>query len=181
MLLISPRHERLYKTYQGLFYDDAVQESIVDIICDLCNKTRTPNDYLQYTILQKLRTYNFIEYEPKFFPDGEINVQVPFVRRNVKIVHPIVDDTSVLELCFMLSSISGSGNRPLNVSLSIPYVRYSRNISHVLSIMRIILSHAEHLRKIEFCDLHDASIGHIVPLDIKFSNFNVDELFLHVM
>jgi len=104
-------------------------------------------------------------------------VQVPFAGRNVKIIHPIVDDTSVLELCFMLDSISRSGNHPLNVSLSIPYMRYSRNIRNALNIMRIILSKAEHLRKIEFCDLHNASIEHIIPLSIKFSNFNVDELF----
>jgi ribose-phosphate pyrophosphokinase len=176
MLLISPRHDRLYKTYQGLCYDDSIQDKIVDIIYNLCNLCNEPLTY-RYKILESLCPYILIEYKPSFFPDGEINVQIPFAGRNLKIIHPIVDDTSVLELCFMLDSLSRSGNRPLNLELSIPYMRYSRNVWPALTIMQIILSHAEHLRKIEFCDLHNASIEHIIPRSIKFSNLNVDELF----
>jgi|GEM_PF-1354850 len=189
MILISPRHERLYKTYEALFCDDFIQKSIVDIICNFCNKTRTPNDYLEYTILQKLCTYNFIKYEPTFFPDGEINVQIPFAGHNLKIIHPIVDDTSVLELCFMLDSISRSGNRPLNVSLSIPYMRYARqdrvcslgeSVS-AISIIRIILSHAEDLKMMQFFDVHnDGILNAITKKNIFVQNLKSELLFSYI-
>lgn len=130
--------------------------------------------------------FDFIKCSSSTFADGELRFELNAtnIRNNVvRVVHPLIDDTSVLELIFILDTLNRN-SLCKSIQLVIPYMRYSRQNRRVNGepmsancIIKMILSHSEKLDSIEFFDLHDDSLLNVIPNSIHTSNQNYDDLF----
>ena len=149
-----------------------------------------------YNSFQKLNKFCLLDCDSSTFADGEVRFRLNAdqIDNNtiIRIIHPLIDDTSVLELIFMLDAVNRypfveTPNRPSldkMIQLVIPYMRYSRQNRRVDGepmsancIIKMILSHSEKLQSIEFFDLHDEGLLNLIPSSINTFNIDSDSLF----
>ena len=153
-----------------------------------------------YNSFKKLNLNKFLDCDISNFADGEIRFKLNAhqIHNNtiIRIIHPLIDDTSVLELIFMLDAVNRypfvkiANKTPLDkmIQLVIPYMRYSRQNRMVdyepmsaKCIIKMILSHSEKVQSIEFFDLHDEGLLSLIPSSINASIINSDSLFHFVL
>jgi len=124
------------------------------------------------------------------FADGELRLATPahfYIHNGIlKIVHSLIDDSSVLELLFILEMMNRN-KQCKGIELVIPYMRYSRQNKVVdneptsaKSIIKAILSHSKKIYSIEFFDLHDETILNYIDDSIYTSNQSSAKLFLSI-
>lgn len=183
-ILVSPRYERFYNIYKDLYTTNSGLNTQVCKLIPQYFSTKNVSKNVKKQVCRK-----FLDYKVGNFADGELNIDVGKVEVDqICIIHPMVDDTSILELCFILDAISRMIREEWYippVMIDIPYMRYARQDElfidgccvSVASIIKIILSHAGYLRNLVFFDLHSRGIMYSLPINISSVNTSSNCLF----
>ena len=184
--LVNANRSFFENPFFGLFTQEGREsykkDNLGDHILQIQEEILKQNPSVKLTEEQIMNAFaekDVISYEAQRFWDGELQIYIEDIKKLlsykvINIVHPIIDNDSILELCFLLDAISrieSPDARP-DIILNIPYMHYGRqdrlfhegNAIPAISVLKMILVHCEGMKELNFFDIHNDSFLKNLPL-----------------